>query len=76
MADELNSPNHRWYEPRNNIALAPTDFSKHYIYDSGIQKIDAWINSQPWGNVTYAAFLPSGSSGLITADSLTFQVRE
>lgn len=50
MADELNVPTHRWYEPRNNISLPKTDFSAQTIYDSGIQKIDAWINSQPWGS--------------------------
>jgi hypothetical protein len=50
MADELNIPTHRYYQPRNNIKLAKGDFSKQWIYDSGIQKIDAWINSQPWGN--------------------------
>ena len=50
MADELNIPTHRWYQKRNHIALAKEDFSRQYIYDSGIQKIDAWINSQPWGN--------------------------
>ena len=50
MADELNTPTHRWYEPRNNISLPKTDFSAQTIYDSGIQKIDAWINSQPWGS--------------------------
>ena len=56
MADELNIPTHRWYEPRNHIALAKEDYSRQYIYDSGIQKIDAWINSQPWGEppVSYA----------------------
>ena len=75
MADELNSPSHRWHEPRNNIALPPEDYSRHYIYDTGIQKIDAWINSQPWGNpAVYLPFIPSGSNGLITADSLTFRV--
>jgi hypothetical protein len=50
MADELHTPNHRWYEPRNHIALAKEDVSKQWIFDSGIQKIDAWINSQPWGD--------------------------
>jgi hypothetical protein len=55
MADELHTPNHRWYEPRNHIPLAKEDVSKQWIYDSGIQKIDAWINSQPWGN----SFSPS-----------------
>jgi hypothetical protein len=51
MADELNIPTHRWYQKRNHIALAKEDFSRQFIYDSGIQKIDAWINSQPWGDV-------------------------
>ena len=51
MADELNIPTHRWYQKRNHIALAKEDFSRQFIYDSGIQKIDAWINSQPWGGV-------------------------
>jgi hypothetical protein len=50
MADELHTPNHRWYEPRNHIALAKEDVSKQWIFNSGIQKIDAWINSQPWGD--------------------------
>lgn len=49
MADELNVPTHRWYEPRNNIALPPNAVSAKYIYASGIALIDAWINSQPWG---------------------------
>ena len=49
MADEPNTPDHRWYEKRNNIPLPKEDFSKDWIYDSGIQKIDAWIASQPWG---------------------------
>lgn len=51
MADEPNTPTHRWYEPRNNISLPKEDFSKDWIFDSGIQKIDAWIASQPWGVV-------------------------
>ena len=51
MADELNIPTHRWYQKRNHVALAKEDFSRQFIYDSGIQKIDAWINSQPWGDV-------------------------
>ena len=50
MADELNIPTHRWYEPRNHIALPKEDVSKQWIFDSGIQKIDAFINAQPWGN--------------------------
>ena len=75
MAAELNVPTHRWHEPRNNIALPPEDYSKHYIYETGIQKIDAWINSQPWGNpAVYLPFIPSGSDGLIAADSLVFKV--
>ena len=76
MADELHTPNHRWYEPRNHIALAKEDLSKQWIFDSGIQKIDAWIASQPWGDVTYSLFIPSGSDSLITSDFNTFKVRE
>lgn len=49
MADEPNTPNHRWYEPRNNISLPKEDFSREVIFDSGVQKIDAWIALQPWG---------------------------
>jgi hypothetical protein len=56
MADELNIPTHRWYQTRNNIRLPKQDFSRDWIYDSGIQKIDAWINSQPWGNPVPALF--------------------
>ncbi len=55
MADELHTPNHRWYEPRNHIPLAKEDHSKQWIFDSGIQKINAWIASQPWGSSVYAA---------------------
>lgn len=43
MADELNIPTHRWQQPQYNIALAKEDFSKQWIFDSGIKKIDAWI---------------------------------
>lgn len=50
MADELNIPTHRWYQKRNHIALAKEDVSRQYIFDSGIQKIDAFIALQPWGN--------------------------
>jgi hypothetical protein len=49
MANEPNTPDHRWYERRNNIALSNDDFSRETIFDSGIQKINSWINSQPWG---------------------------
>ena len=45
MADELNTPTHRWYEPRYNIPLAKEDVSNQWIYASGIQKIDAYIES-------------------------------
>ena len=55
MADELHTPDHRWYEPRNHIPLAKEDHSKQWIFDSGIQKINAWIASQPWGSSVYAA---------------------
>lgn len=50
MADELNTPNHRWYEPRNNIKLAANEVSKQFILASGISKIDTFINAQSWGN--------------------------
>jgi hypothetical protein len=64
MADELHTPNHRWYQPRNHIALAKEDFSKQWIYDSGIQKIDAWIASQPWGDVfSPSSLFSSGEEG-------------
>lgn len=65
MADELHTPNHRWYEPRNHIALAKEDVSKQWIYDSGIQKIDAWIASQPWGDVfSPSSLFSSGEEGV------------
>lgn len=50
MADELNIPTHRWYEARNHIKLPPNTVSKKWIYANGVALIDAWINSQPWGN--------------------------
>ena len=50
MADELNIPTHRWYQKRNHIPLAKEDVSRQYIYDSGIQKIDAFIALQPWAD--------------------------
>jgi hypothetical protein len=43
MADELNTPSHRWYKKENNIPLAPEDTSQKWIYASGIAKIDAHI---------------------------------
>lgn len=59
MPDELNTPTHRWYQPRNNIKLAASDFSAQYIKDSGIQKIDAFINLQSWGNPIPSLFAAS-----------------
>lgn len=53
MADELNTPTHRWYQPRNHIKLPPNAVSKKYILASGVALIDAWINSQPWGMPLY-----------------------
>jgi len=44
MADELNTPNHRYYQKRYNIELANNDMSEQWILDSGIAKIDTWIN--------------------------------
>lgn len=43
MADELNTPTHRWYQGRYHIPLAKQDFSRQWIYSSGIAKIDAYI---------------------------------
>ncbi len=43
MANELNTPNHRYYQPWNNIKLAVEDISPKWILASGIAKIDAWI---------------------------------
>jgi hypothetical protein len=64
MADELNIPTHRWYEPRNNIPLAKEDFSRQWIYNSGIQKIDAWISAQPWGDIfSPLSLFASGEEG-------------
>jgi hypothetical protein len=45
MADELNTPNHRYYQPRYNIQLAKQDFSKQWIFASGIAKIDSFMIS-------------------------------
>ncbi|HEY7823936.1 MAG TPA: hypothetical protein VIG24_13925, partial [Acidimicrobiia bacterium] len=44
MADELHTPNHRWYQGRYHIPLAKEDHSKQWIFASGISKIDAWID--------------------------------
>ena len=52
MADELNTPDHRWYQRRYHIPLANEDFSKQWIFDSGIQKIDAHIRYVSWILVT------------------------
>lgn len=53
MADELNTPTHRWYQPRNHIKLPPNAVSAKYILANGVALIDAWINSQPWGVPLY-----------------------
>jgi len=45
MADELNTPTHRWYQRRYNIALSPNEVSPKWILAAGIAKIDAWIAS-------------------------------
>lgn len=58
MADELNVPTHRWYEPRNNIALPPNAVSAKYILANGVALIDAWINSRPWGPYSVDGFVP------------------
>jgi hypothetical protein len=43
MADEANTPNHRYYKPENNILLQPNEISKSVIKASAITKIDAHI---------------------------------
>lgn len=43
MANEPNTPNHRWYQRRYNIGLAPNMVSRDIIYDAGIQRIDSFI---------------------------------
>lgn len=43
MADELNTPTHRYYKPENNIRLQPNEMSKTIIKASAITKIDAHI---------------------------------
>lgn len=45
MADEPNTPNHRYYVPRYNIKLAPNEISKTIITAAAIVKIDAKIAS-------------------------------
>ena len=43
MADEANTPNHRYYKPENNIKLEPNEISKTIITAAAIEKIDAHI---------------------------------
>ncbi len=43
MADEANTPNHRYYKPENNIPLRPDETTKTIIKASAITKIDAHI---------------------------------
>jgi hypothetical protein len=43
MADEPNTPNHRYYKPENNILLQPNELSASVIKASAIEKIDAHI---------------------------------
>jgi hypothetical protein len=43
MADEANTPNHRYYKPENNIRLAANEISKTIITAAAITKIDAQI---------------------------------
>jgi hypothetical protein len=40
MADELNTPNHRYYQNRYNVKIAPNEMSKQWILASGIARID------------------------------------
>lgn len=43
MADEPNTPNHRYYQPQNNIPLRPDETTATVIKASAIAKIDAHI---------------------------------
>jgi hypothetical protein len=43
MADEANTPNHRYYKPENNIPLPNNEISKTIITAAAIVKIDAQI---------------------------------
>ena len=43
MADEINTPNHRYYQLKNHIKLARSDMSKSLILASGIRKIDDFM---------------------------------
>lgn len=43
MADEPNTPNHRYYQLRNHIKLAESDMCKSLIFASGITKIDNYM---------------------------------
>lgn len=43
MADEANTPSHRYYKPENNIPLRPDETTKTIIKASAIEKIDAHI---------------------------------
>jgi hypothetical protein len=43
MADEPNTPNHRYYKPENNIPLPANEISPTLILDAAIVKIDAHI---------------------------------
>jgi hypothetical protein len=75
MADELNTPDHRYYKRVNNVMLAPEDMSNKYIYPSGISRIDQKI-AEGATNVVQAnsgvMFLPgvstySDTDGLVHA---------
>jgi len=63
MADELNTPTHRWYQKQNHTRLARQDFSRQFIYASGIEKID--------GTDTTA---PTVSSAVLASDGVTLTV--
>ena len=62
MADEPNVPTHRWYQRRYHIPLAKEDVSASTIYDSGIQKIDAYIASLTPGPTNTVAPVVSGTA--------------
>jgi hypothetical protein len=43
MADEINTPDHRYYQFKNHIKLAESDMCKSLIFASGIRKIDNFM---------------------------------
>jgi hypothetical protein len=71
MPDELNTPNHRYYQPRYNIALAKEDMSKQFIFASGIRKIDSWIDQLETQGILNSIFA-NNEPGFLTTISPEF----